>query len=109
MSPALLALGTARLLATAKTVCPDNDSSCDTGLTQTSANAGNLQALFQATFAALGVIAVLMVVVGGMELILSQGDPQAAARARKTIIYAVAGLAVAITAEVIVTFVLNKL
>jgi hypothetical protein len=44
-----------------------------------------------------------------LQLVLSQGDPKSAAQARQTIIYAVIGLVVAISAEVIVTFVIDKL
>jgi hypothetical protein len=109
MSLSIAALTPTHLVAAASTVCPYGDSSCSTGLTTTGASAGNLQSLAQAIFAAFGVIAVLMVVIGGMQLILAQGDPQAAAHARKTIIYAVAGLAIAISAELIVSFVLNRL
>src|SRR5260370_35470729 len=85
-----------------------NGSTCDTGLPKVNATPTNLQSGVAAVFATIGVVSVVMVVIGGLQFVLAQGDPQAVARARMTIIYAVIGLAVAVSAEVIVAFVLNK-
>jgi hypothetical protein len=50
-----------------------------------------------------------MLVIGGMKLIASQGDPSNVKNGRDTIIYSLVGLAAAALAQVIVVFVLNKL
>lgn len=86
-----------------------NGERCDTGLPKVGASAGNLQNGLAALFAVVGVVSVIMVAVGGFHFIMSQGDPQATGRARQTIVYAVIGLIIAISAEAIVAFVLNKL
>jgi hypothetical protein len=104
-----LALQFIRTLADTANVNCANGSRCDTGLPKVGATAGNLQAGLAAAFAVIGVISVIMVAVGGFQFIMSQGDPQSAGRARMTIIYSVIGLAVAVSAEAIVAFVLNKL
>lgn len=53
-------------------------------------------------------VAVAFVVVGGIKYTTSQGDPQAAANARETIIGSVAGLAIASVAATLVSFIGNK-
>ena len=50
------------------------------------------------------IIAVFMVIFGGVNFTTSQGNPEEAAKARNTIIYAVAGLFISISAAVLVTF-----
>jgi hypothetical protein len=57
----------------------------------------------------LGAIAVLFIVIGGLRYIMSQGDPQAVGKAKGTIIYALIGLVVAISARAIVAFTLGGL
>ncbi len=53
-----------------------------------------------------GVIAVIMIIIAGMKYITSGGDAQAVASAKKTLIYAIVGLIVVATSQVIVHFVL---
>lgn len=81
---------------------------CDTGLPHTPASAANLNRILTFVFGILGAAAVLMVVIGAFNFINSEGDPQKAERARSTIIYALIGLVVAITAEALVAFVLGR-
>ena len=81
---------------------------CTTGLPHGQATAANLNHLLTVLFGILGAIAVLMILIGAFNFVPSEGDPQKAARARSTMIYALIGLAVAISAEAIITFVLGK-
>jgi cytochrome bd-type quinol oxidase subunit 2 len=55
-----------------------------------------------------GVIAVIMVIVGGARFMTANGDASSIANARRSIIYALIGLAVAALAQVIVHYVLAK-
>jgi hypothetical protein len=60
-------------------------------------------------FGTLGAIALIIIIIAGIKFITSQGNPEALAKARNTIIYAAVGLAVAIGAFSIVTFVIGRL
>ena len=55
-----------------------------------------------------GIIAVIMVIVGGLKFITSGGDSGKVTSARHTITYAIIGLVVVALAQVIVRFVLGK-
>ena len=83
-------------------------SNC-TGLPVVSATSSELHNALTIFFGIAGVISVLMIVIGGMMFVTSGGSPENAAKARDTIIYAVVGLLVSVSAEVIVAFVLGKL
>jgi hypothetical protein len=56
----------------------------------------------------IGIIAVIMIIVGGLKFITSGGEASKAASARNTIIYALVGVVIAILAQVLVHFVLNR-
>ena len=55
-----------------------------------------------------GVIAVIMIIIGGLRYITSGGDSNNTKGAKDTILYAIIGLVVVAMAQVIVKFVLNK-
>ena len=54
-----------------------------------------------------GIAAVIMIVIGGISFVTSQGDTSKVAKARNTILYGIVGLVVAILAFAIVNFVLS--
>lgn len=56
-----------------------------------------------------GAIAVIMMVVGGIRYITSDGDPGAATKAKNTIIYALIGLIIAVMSYSIVNFVIGSI
>lgn len=55
-----------------------------------------------------GIIAVIMIIIGGIRFILSDGDSAKVSTARNTIIYALVGLILVAFAQIIVKFVLNR-
>lgn len=55
-----------------------------------------------------GVIAVIMIIIGGLRYITSGGDSNKVSSAKNTILYAIIGLVIVALAQVIVRFVLNK-
>ncbi len=55
-----------------------------------------------------GIIAVIMIIIGGFKFMTAAGDSTKAASARNTIIFALAGLVVVAFAQVIVQFVLQR-
>ena len=57
----------------------------------------------------LGIIAVIMIIVGGIRYALSSGDSNQMKSARDTIIYAVVGLVVALLSYAIVNFVVFRI
>jgi hypothetical protein len=91
----------------AKQVCEGvkaTGGNCDTGGSLT-----NVIASIVNVFSwVVGVVAVIMVIWGGFTYVTAAGDPQKAAKARSTILYAVVGLVVVALAQIIVQFVLRK-
>jgi hypothetical protein len=63
--------------------------------------------IMQFVLGILGGIAVIMIVVGGIKFVISNGDASAVASAKKTILYSVVGLVVALLASGIVLLVNN--
>jgi Type IV secretion system pilin len=68
----------------------------------------SIATILQIVFSIVGALSVLMVVIGGMRYISSQGDPQQLSKAKGTILYAIVGLIVSILSVGIVTFVLGR-
>ena len=58
---------------------------------------------------AAGIAAVIIIIIAGIQYSLSTGDSAKISRAKDTIIYAAIGLAIAIFAQAIIVFVINKL
>lgn len=58
--------------------------------------------------AIVGIIAVVMIIVGGIQYITSSGDSGNITKAKNTIMYAVIGLVVVALAQIIVKFVLER-
>ncbi len=55
-----------------------------------------------------GIIAVVMVIIGGIQYTVSQGDAGKVKNAKNTIMYGIIGLVIAILAFAIVNFVLSN-
>lgn len=55
----------------------------------------------------IGIVAVLMIILGGLRYILSGGDSNSISGAKNTILYALIGIVIVIFAQVIVRFVVN--
>lgn len=56
-----------------------------------------------------GILAVVMVIIGGVQYTTSGGDSAAVTKAKNTILYGIVGLVIAILAYAIVNFVISKL
>lgn len=56
-----------------------------------------------------GIIAVIVIIVGGLRFVTSEGDAQAANRAKNSVAYACVGLVLAVLAYAIVNFVLGSI
>lgn len=55
-----------------------------------------------------GIIGVIMLIIGGLKFVTSNGDSTKASSARSTIIYAVVGLMIVLFAQILVRFVFDQ-
>lgn len=55
-----------------------------------------------------GIVAVLMIIVGGLRFVLSGGDSNNTTSARNTVLYAIVGLVIVFFAQILVKFVLRR-
>ena len=60
-------------------------------------------------FVILGALSLLMVVIGGLTYVTSQGEPDKITKARRTILYAIVGLVISVSAASIVYFFLGRI
>jgi hypothetical protein len=79
------------------------------GLPTPAANQDALHTILSVTFAIIGAIAFLILIISGLRYVISAGDPNAVSKAKNAMVYALVGLAIAISAEAIVAFVVNRL
>lgn len=97
-----------------QTITPDSDGGEPYNICSVSFDAGKdipkvLLAVFEIIMRILGIVAVVMVVWGGFQYITSQGEPEATKNARNTIVNALIGVGVAISATAIVNLIGNNL
>jgi|AntRauTorckE6833_2_1112554.scaffolds.fasta_scaffold00305_21 hypothetical protein len=67
-----------------------------------------LASVLEFVFIAAGIVSITMVIIGGYWYTLSAGDPQRVKKAKDTILYAIIGLVISVSAWVIVGFVLGQ-
>lgn len=58
--------------------------------------------------AVVGIVAVIMIIVAGLQFITSNGNPQNVSKARTSLIYALIGIVVVVLAQTIVHFVFDQ-
>ncbi len=95
----------------------DATSAISSGLTQACGSVCNTKTDLPHTFGLIadvlvylvGSISVIMIIVGGLRYVLSNGDPKATGSAKDTILYAAIGVVVAIVSWAIVNFVINSI
>jgi hypothetical protein len=86
------------------------DSTCSgTGLPGNNISNGTISGLIEIALGIIGLVAVLFIVIAALQLITSGGNPESAKKARETIIYAIVGLTIVVSAETIVFLFLNHL
>ena len=98
--------------------------SCDTGTDATGHAQGGLECInegnntdlmgiikmiLSTVFVVIGILAVVFIIVGGINYTMSQGDPGKVKKAKDTILYGIIGLIVSLAAFAIVQFVLDSL
>lgn len=77
-------------------------------LPHASANQGEIKKALTIVFTLLGAVSLLIVVLAGFDLVISQGDPQKVSRAKNAIVYAAIGIAVSVLAVTLVGFFIKQ-
>ena len=77
-------------------------------LPQTADTSTIISTVLSIVFGIVGALALLFITISGLRYITSAGDPQKTAQAKEGIIYALVGLAIAISAEALVSFFIGK-
>ena len=89
-----------------------NLSGGGTCLTETAGSEGKLNTLIATIVnifsVIVGIVAVIMIIMGGFKYITSNGDSNSIQSAKNTILYAIVGIVIAAFAQVIVRFVLKR-
>lgn len=68
-----------------------------------------IQTILNVVFGVIGIVAVIMIVIGGVHYTISQGDSAKIQKAKNTIMYGIIGLVIVLLSFAIVNFVLNGL
>lgn len=79
----------------------------EVGVPKTQFTYGSITSIINLVHMIAGIIAVVVVIIAGMQYALSVGDPGKAAKAKNTIIYALAGLAIVAFSFTIVNLILE--
>jgi TRAP-type C4-dicarboxylate transport system permease small subunit len=85
---------------------------CDLGpnVPTVKADSSQIASILQLVFMAIGIIAMIYIIIAGLRMITSLGeDPEAVKKLRQSIIYAAVGLAICLSAELLISLVINKL
>lgn len=78
------------------------------GLPDVKADTDTIKTVLTIVFGVIGAFALLGITVSGLKYIMSAGDAQKTSEAKNGIIYSLVGLAVAISAEALVAFVVKS-
>lgn len=87
------------------TLCKDAKSNQDPFLGPN----GLFADILQLITIAVGVAAVIMIIIGGIKYITSGGDPASVSSAKNTLLYAVIGIVVVLFAQALVLFVIRRI
>lgn len=110
-------LGLLSMPATAAVCPPDSLNPAGNSLAECNIEPGNspsdvksvVQSVLKVIFGILGVVAVIVMILGGFYLMTSQGDASKVTRGKNTILYGLVGLVISFLAFAIVNFVLGKI
>ncbi len=84
-------------------------ASCQTNLPEVAADASTVSTILSVVFGIIGATSVILIIFAGMLFITGGDDPQKIKTARNTIIWALLGLGIALSAEAIVYIFLRQL
>lgn len=87
----------------------ESSQSCLSALPEVKADMAQVRNGLAIVFAAFAAVAILIIVIAAINFATSEGNPEKITAAKKTIIYALVGLVISLSAEVIVFTVLGKI
>lgn len=114
---AVATLGSAALIAPNANAAQDGYGAASKWTTGTSAGSGSgqgsdlmtiLQLIINVALGVIGFVAVVMIIMGGIQYTTSSGDAAKVTKAKNTILYGVVGLVIALLAFAIVNFILSN-
>lgn len=110
---AIAGLGAAALPAANPAYAEPASNLINNGINATNLNGGNnlegtVTNVINVVLYVVGILAVVMVIIGGVKYTTSGGDQAAVTSAKNTILYGIIGLVIAILAYAIVNFVVRK-
>ncbi len=99
------------LFAQAANPRPDNCSAadCAVNLPGVTASEGQISSGLAVIFGTFAAVAVVVIIVAAIDFVNSSGEPEKISRAKKTIIFALIGLVISLSAEAVVLTILNRL
>ena len=86
----------------------DPDAKKAAGCEETGDIQGKISSIYDVIVGIIGVICVVVIIVGGIFMTTSAGDPSKVARGKKAVTYGIVGLVVSVLAWAIVRFVLSN-
>lgn len=91
--------------------CPpeSNDTNCLTVLPQVAGNADQIRNILAVVFAVFAAVAVVVIIIAAINFAASEGNSDKIAQSRKTIIYALVGLVIALSAEALVLTLVGRI
>ena len=114
---AVATLGSAALIAPNANAAQDGYNAASKWTTGSSAGTGSgqssdlmtiLQLIINVALGVIGFVAVVMIIMGGIQYTTSSGDAAKVTKAKNTILYGVVGLVIALLAFAIVNFILTN-
>lgn len=94
--------------AVCKGLALSDSGTCADSATATSATENIVKTALNIFSVVIGIIAVVMIMIGGVKYVTSQGDSNQTNSAKNTILYAAIGLVIAALSQVVVRFVLAR-
>lgn len=87
----------------------ENDRGCLSTLPEVRADGDQLRAGLAVVFAAFAAVAIIVIIIAAINFATAEGNPENISKAKKTIIYALVGLVISLSAEFAVLAVLGRL
>jgi hypothetical protein len=78
----------------------------DSPFPRVGADGFTLRNILEVVFSLVGAVCALLVTYGGLKFVLSRGEPAEVAKSKNTILYALVGLIITLSAGIIVNFII---